>query len=33
MQQLFDIPASRGMINRLKANMAERHEDTYQAIL
>lgn len=33
MQQLFDIPASRGMINRLKASMAERHEDTYQAIL
>ncbi len=33
MQKLFDIPASPGMINRLKANMAERHEDTYQAIL
>lgn len=33
MSQLFSVPASRGMINRLKANMAERYEDTYQAIL
>lgn len=33
MRQLFSIPASRGMINRLKANMAERYEETYQAIL
>jgi predicted RecB family nuclease len=33
MRSLFSIPASPGMINRLKANMAERCEDTYRAIL
>ncbi len=33
MRQLFNIPASRGMINRRKASMAERYEDMYQAIL
>ena len=33
MRQLFGIPASRGMVNRLKANVAERCEDTYHAIL
>ena len=33
MRQLFGIPASRGMVNRLKANVAERCEDMYQAIL
>ena len=33
MRQLFGIPASRGMVNRLKANVAERCEDMYHAIL
>jgi hypothetical protein len=33
MGQLFNIPASRAMINRRKASMAERYENTYQAIL
>lgn len=33
MRELFGIPASRGMVNRLKANVAERCEDTYRAIL
>ncbi len=33
MEQLFRIPASRGMINRLKADTARRYEDTYQHIL
>ena len=33
MEQLFRIPASRGMINRLKAGTADRYEDTYQRIL
>src|SRR4030095_1939316 len=33
MRELFGIPASRGMVNRLKANVAERCEDTYCAIL
>jgi len=33
MRQLFGIPASRGMINRLKASTAERYEGAYQAIL
>lgn len=33
MRQLFGIPASRGMVNRLKANVAERCEDIYHAIL
>ncbi len=33
MRELFGIPASRGMVNRLKANVAERCEDTYHAIL
>jgi hypothetical protein len=33
MRSLFSIPASPGMVNRLKANMAERCEVTYRAIL
>ena len=33
MRQLFGIPASSGMVNRLKANVAERCEDTYHTIL
>jgi predicted RecB family nuclease len=33
MRQLFNIHASAGMINRRKADMAERYENTYQAIL
>ena len=33
MRQIFGIPASRGMVNRLKAGVAERCEGMYQAIL
>jgi predicted RecB family nuclease len=33
LQQLFSIPASGKLINRLKAGVAERYEDTYQALL
>ena len=33
MRQLFGIPATPGMINRIKANVAERYEDVYRAIL
>ena len=33
MRQLFGIPASPGMVNRLKANVAERCEEMYHAIL
>ncbi|MGA9243525.1 MAG: IS66 family transposase [Silvibacterium sp.] len=33
MWQLFRIPASRGMIHRIKASVAERHEKTYCAII
>ncbi len=33
MRQLFNIHASAGMINRRQADMAERYENTYQAIL
>ncbi len=33
MCQLFNIPASSGMINHRKAGMAERYENTYQCIL
>jgi predicted RecB family nuclease len=32
-RQLFGMPASRGMVNRLKANVAERCEEMYCAIL
>jgi predicted RecB family nuclease len=33
MRQIFGIPASRGMVNRLKSSVAEHCEDMYQAIL
>jgi len=33
MRSLFGIPASPGMVNRIKANVAGRCEDTYRAIL
>jgi Transposase IS66 family len=33
LRQLFGIPASRGMINRLKASTAERYEHAYETIL
>jgi predicted RecB family nuclease len=33
MRQIFGIPASRGMVNRLKASVAEHCEEMYQAIL
>ncbi len=33
MRQIFGIPASPGMVNRLKASLAERCDEMYQAIL
>jgi hypothetical protein len=33
MRSLFGIPASPGMVNLLKFNVAERCEETYRAIL
>ena len=33
MEQLFGLPVSRGLINHLKARMAERYEATYRTIL
>ena len=33
LQQIFTLPASGKLINRLKAGAAERYEDTYNALL